>query len=245
MSTPRRVQEQPAWLLHHRPFRDSSRIIDVLSRDYGRLSLVARGSRSGKSRLKGLLRPFLPLKLSWVLRGDLGTLTGAELNGAPIALGGDALMSGYYLNELMLNLLHRHDPQPEIYSVYGNAVANLMAAEDVAATLRRFEIEALGLLGYALVLDHEALTGRELDTDTRYEYRIEQGPVAGGAPDGPMAFSGAELAAIARQEFSDPATLSNAGRLLRHVITWHLGGRELQSRKVLREMRRVADHRTS
>lgn len=244
MTTRRRVQQQPAWLLHHRPFRDSSRIIDVLSRDFGRLSLVARGSRSAKSRLKGLLRPFLPLKLSWVIRGELGTLTGAELNGAPIALGGDALMSGYYLNELMLNLLHRHDPQPEIYSVYGTAIGNLTAAGDVAATLRRFEMEALGLLGYALMLDHEALTGEELETATRYEYRIEQGPVAGGAADGPMAFTGAELAAIARQEFTDPVTLSNAGRLLRHVITWHLDGRELQSRKVLREMRRVADHRT-
>ena len=244
MSAPRRVQQQPAWLLHHRPFRDSSRIIDVLSRDFGRLTLVARGSRSAKSRLKGLLRPFLPLKLSWVIRGDLGTLTGAELDGAPIALGGDALMSGYYLNELMLNLLHRHDPQPEIYSVYSAAVLNLTAAGDVAATLRRFEMEALGLLGYALVLDHEALTGEDLDPDTRYEYRVEQGPVAGGSADVPLAFTGAELAAIARQEFTNPATLGNAGRLLRHVITWHLDGRELQSRKVLREMRRVADHRT-
>ena len=244
MSTPRRVQEQPAWLLHHRPFRDSSRIIDVLSRDFGRLSLVARGSRSAKSRLKGLLRPFLPLQLSWVIRGELGTLTGAELNGAPIALGGDALMSGYYLNELMLSLLHRHDPQPEMFTVYGTAIANLTAAGDVPATLRRFEMEALGLLGYALILDHEALTGEGLVPETRYEYRVEQGPVAGGAADGPMAFTGAELEAIARQEFSSPATLSNAGRLLRQVITWHLGGRELQSRKVLREMRRVADHRT-
>ena len=244
MSASRRVQNQPGWLLHHRPFRDSSRIIDILSRDYGRLSLVARGSRSAKSKLKGILRPFLPLQLSWVIRGDLGTLTGAEMHGAPIALGGDSLMSGYYLNELMLSLLHRHDPQPEIYSVYGAAIDSLNGAGDVAATLRRFEMEMLGLLGYALLLDHEAATGDELEPEQIYEYRVEQGPVAGGAPGGPMAFTGSELQAIARQDFTDPATLGNAGRLLRHVIAWHLGGRELQSRKVLREIRRLADQRT-
>jgi DNA repair protein RecO (recombination protein O) len=144
----------------------------------------------------------------------------------------------------MLNLLHRHDPQPEIYSVYSTAIGNLNAAGDVAATLRRFEMDALSLLGYALMLDREALTGEDLKTDARYEYRVEQGPVAGVAEGGPMAFTGAELEAIGRQDFADPATLTNAGRLLRHVITWHLDGRELQSRKVLRDMRRVADHRT-
>ena len=114
-----------------------------------------------------------------MIRGDLGTLTGAEMNGAPIALGGDALMSGYYLNELMLNLLHRHDPQPEMYAAYSSAVAGLNGAGDVAVTLRRFEMEALGLLGYALSLDQDAVTGMDLEPDRHYEYRIEQGPVAG------------------------------------------------------------------
>jgi DNA repair protein RecO (recombination protein O) len=244
VSASRRVQNQPGWLLHHRPFRDSSRIIDVLSRDHGRLSLVARGSLSAKSKLKGILRPFLPLRLSWVIRGDMGTLTGAEMHGAPIALSGESLMSGYYVNELMLSLLHRHDPQPEVYAVYGAAIAGLNGAGDVAATLRRFEMETLGLLGYALTLDHEAATGDALNAEQVYEYRVEQGPVAGGVADGPMSFTGSELQAIARQELTDPATLGNAGRLLRHVIAWHLDGRELQSRKVLREMRRVADQRT-
>ena len=93
MTGSRRVHQEPAWVLHHRPFRDSSRILDVFSRDHGRLALVARGSRSAKSRLKGVLRPFLPLQLSWVIRSDMGTLTGAEMNGPPISLSGDALMS--------------------------------------------------------------------------------------------------------------------------------------------------------
>ncbi len=240
MSQSKRVENEPAWLLHHRPFRDSSRILDILSRDHGRLALVARGSRSANSKLKGILRPFLPLQLSWVIRSDLGTLIGAEMHGAPISLTGDALLSGYYVNELILHLLHRHDPQPEIYSVYRATINDLKNAADVAASLRRFEIETLSLLGYALNLDHDTQSGEELSPDLRYEYRVEQGPVLIGERDGPMIFTGRELRAIARQEFTDPVTLKNAGVLLRNVIAWHLDGKELKSRKVLQEMRRTA-----
>jgi DNA repair protein RecO (recombination protein O) len=240
MSTSVRVQNEPAWLLHHRPFRDSSRILDVLSRDHGRLSLVARGSRSAKSRLKGLLRPFLPLQLSWVIRSDLGTLTGAEMNGAPVALVGDALLSGYYVNELLLNLLHRHDPQPEVFAAYHATIRDLNRQNDIAAALRRFEMEMLRLLGYALNLDHDTESGNDLVAEKRYEYRVEQGPVPVGDRDGPMMFTGAELLAVGRQEFTDKVTLKNAGRLMRHVVAWHLDGKELKSRRVLQEIRRSA-----
>ncbi|MEE3237110.1 MAG: DNA repair protein RecO, partial [Pseudomonadota bacterium] len=128
MTTSCRVQQEPAWVLHHRPFRDTSRILDVLTRDHGRLAVVARGSRTGRSRLKGILRPFLPLRLSWVIRTDMGTLTGAEMNGAPVSLTGEALMSGYYVNELMLRLVHRHDPQPEIFAIYESTIGALNGA---------------------------------------------------------------------------------------------------------------------
>jgi DNA repair protein RecO (recombination protein O) len=237
MTATRRVQNEPAWLLHHRPFRDSSRILDVLSRDHGRLSLVARGSRSAKSKLKGVLRPFLPLQLSWVIRTDLGTLTGAEMGGAPISLSGDALMSGYYVNELILSLMHRHDAQPEVFEAYSAAIIALNAEQDVSATLRRFEIELLRLLGYALNLDHDTETGRDLLGECRYEYRVAHGPVRTSDVEGPMNFSGKELLDVARQDFADPATARNAARLLRNVIAWHLDGKELNSRKVLKELR--------
>lgn len=243
MTTPRRIQEAPAWVLHHRPFRDSSRILDVLTRDHGRFAVVARGSRSGRSKLKGILRPFLPLRLSWVIRTDMGTLTGAELNGPPLSLSGDALLSGYYVNELILRLMHRHDPQPEIYSVYESAIRALNGSGDVAPVLRRFELDTLALLGYALNLDHDTRTGQTLEPEQTYEYRVEQGPVGVDSRQGPLVFSGQELLAVARGEFSNPAVLSVAGRLLRQVIDWHLGGKELQSRKVLRDMRRSADSR--
>lgn len=241
MSASKRVQNEPAWLLHHRPFRDTSRILDVLSRSHGRLSLVARGSRSGKSRLRGYLRPFLPLQLSWIIRTDLGTLTGAEMDGKPIALAGDALLSAYYMNELLLNLLHAHDPQPEIFEAYGKTIQQLAASDDVAILLRQFELELLRALGYAINLDHDTQTLQELDPDVCYEYRVEHGPVPVDVQEGPMVFRGAELVAIREQDFTRPDILRCASRLLRDVISFHLGGKELKSRKVLREIRKSRD----
>jgi len=245
MSASRRMQNEPAWLLHHRPFRDSSQILDILSRDHGRLAVVAKGSRGAKSRLRGILRPFLPLQLSWVIRSDLGTLTGAEMDGAPITLSGDALLSGYYVNELILKLLHRHDPQPEIFAAYSRTIERLAGNQDVARYLRQFEIELLRLLGYALNLDHDTATREPLMPRQQYAYRAEQGPVPVSDREGagPMVFTGAELMAIRNQEFADPAVLKNAGSLLRIVIAYHLDGKELKSRKVMQEMRKATTKR--
>lgn len=247
MQTSKRVFNEPAWVLHHRPFRNTSRILDILSLEHGRLSLVARGARSSKSKLRGYLRPFTPLQLSWVMRTDLGTLTGAEMNGAPISLRGDALLSGYYVNELLLHLLHRHDPQPEIHAAYAATIAGLAGNRDIGATLRSFEMELLRLLGYALNLDHDTATREPLMPRQQYAYRAEQGPVpvSDREGEGPMVFTGAELMAIRNQQFADPAVLKNAGSLLRIVIAYHLDGKELKSRKVMREMRKATTKKGS
>jgi DNA repair protein RecO (recombination protein O) len=234
----KRVQLQPAFVLHHRPFRDTSQILDLLTRDHGRIAVVARGSRGARSRLAGLLRPFMPLRVSWVARSDLGTLTGAEAAGAPVSLRGDALLSAYYLNELMLFFLHRDDPQPEIFSLYAEVVPALVASHEVAATLRDFELDLLGLLGYAVGLDHEAGTHEYIMPDRFYDYRIEQGPVQVERSEGPLVFRGSVLQGIGARQFDDQEVLRAAGRLLREVIAHHLGGKELQSRKVLREVHR-------
>lgn len=245
MIASRRIQNEPAWLLHHRPFRDSSQILDILSRDQGRLAIVARGSRGAKSKLRGILRPFLPLQLSWFIRSDMGTLTGAEMHGAPLSLSGDALLSGYYVNELILKLLHRHDPQPEIFAAYGSTIERLAGSQGVAPFLRQFEIELLRILGYALNLDHDTEAKEPLRARQKYEYHAEQGavPASDREREGPMVFTGEELMAIRDQQFADAAVLRNAGRLLRNVIAYHLDGKELKSRKVLKEMRDAADQK--
>lgn len=239
MSSQQRVQQQAAFILHHRPFRDSSQILDVMSRDHGKLAVVARGSRGARSRLKGVLRPFMPLSMSWVIKSDLGTLTGAEVRGAPLSLSGDALLSGYYVNELILHLLHRHDPQPEIFDAYSQTIHTLAGTgTDIAPVLRQFEMELLRFSGYALNLEHESGKTQPLDPGQHYEYRMEQGAVAVSRDDGPLVFSGSTLTAIAGQRFSEPDVLRAATRLMREVISFHLGGKELKSRKVLLEMHR-------
>lgn len=226
-------------MLHHRPYRDSSQILDLLSREHGKLAVVARGSRGARSRLKGVLRPFMPLSMSWVIRSDLGTLTGAEVSGAPLRLTGEALLSGYYVNELVLHFLHRHDPQPEVFDAYAATIEALATSgAAIAALLRQFEIALLRHCGYALNLEHESGTAVELDPERNYDYRVEQGAVAVDRDEGPLLFTGATLAGIAQQQFDDPAILRAANRLLREVIAFHLGGKELKSRKVLLEMRR-------
>lgn len=238
MSTQRRVQLQPGYILHHRPFRESSQILDIVTPDYGRIALVARGSRGARSRLAGILRPFLPLRVSWVAKSDLGTLTGAEAVGPPTGVRGDALMSAYYVNELLLNFLHRDDPQPEIFELYATLITSLVRSAGVAAKLRSFELELLRLLGYAVNLEHVSGTQDALLAQQPYEYRMEQGPVAVERDDGELVFSGAMLVAIAAQRFDEPDTLRAATRLLREIIAFYLGGKELQSRKVLLELHR-------
>jgi len=239
MTAARRIQQQPAFILHHRPFRDTSQLLDVISRDHGKVSLVARGSRAAKSRLRGVLRPFQLLRLSWFMRSDLGTLTGAEIDTVPVALSGDALLSAYYVNELILNFLHRHDPQPEIFDAYAQTIAALARSGELAANLRVFEIELLRLLGYAPNLVLDAASHDTVDAERFYEYRVEQGPVAVSRHDGPMIFSGARLRAIAAAEFDDPQVLHDANRLLREIIRHHLAGRDLKSRKVLLDLHRA------
>jgi DNA repair protein RecO (recombination protein O) len=233
-----RVQQQAAFILHHRPFRDTSQILDVLSRDFGKLALVARGSRAPKSRLRGVLRPFMPLSMSWVQRTDLGTLTGAELHGTPLRLTGDALLSGYYVNELLLHFLHRHDPQPDIFDTYAQAITALATANEIAPCLREFEIELLRHLGYALNLEYAADSHEPLRPDAYYEYRFEQGPMPVPRSEGPLVFAGAMLSGIAERRFAEADVLRAANRLLREVIGFHLGGKELKSRKVLVDLHR-------
>ena len=132
----------------------------------------------------------------------------------------------------------RHDPQGEIYSLYENTIMALVATTDSAASLRSYEFELLKLLGYALDLEHESRADRAIRADRHYEYRMDQGAVPVSRSDGPMVFSGDVLQAIDEQRFDEPNVLGAANRLLREVIAYHLGGKELKSRKVLLELHR-------
>ena len=204
MINQRRVQQQPGYVLHHRPYRDTSQLLDILTRDFGRIAVVARGSRGPRSRLAGILRPFLPLCVSWVARSELGTLTGAETAGRPIGVSGDGLLAAYYVNELLLFFLHRNDAQTEIFSLYETVIKALNGSRNVAADLRAFELELLGLLGYAINLQHAFGDRDELRADRYYQYRMEKGLSPVEPTAGKLTFSGSVLKRIDAGDFDDP-----------------------------------------
>src|SRR5215472_17488080 len=150
-----RVQLARAYVLHQRPFRDTSLIVEAFARDYGRLTLFAHGARGPRSRFTAL-QPFRPLLLSWSGRGEAPALAAAESAEAPPALAATQLLSGFYLNELLLKLLTRGDPHPELFDLYEATLAELRSAATAEAALRLFEARLLGFIGYGLNLAAEA-----------------------------------------------------------------------------------------
>lgn len=231
---------EAAFILHARPWQETSQILEVLSARHGRVGLVARGARRPTSRWRSVLQPFLPVRLSWGGRGALFTLRAAEAASYATSLDGIALMGAFYLNELVLSFTRRGDPHPGLFIAYSNALAELRAGGDPEPALRRFELALLAEAGYGVNLDHDVLNDRPLDPAVRYEYRLEHGPmpVAGGEGADVLTFSGAELLAIGRGDLVDAGSLLAAKRLLRAVLAHHLDGKVLKTRTVLAAMRR-------
>lgn len=233
-----RVNLQPAYVLHHRPYRDSSLLLEMFTPEYGRVGLVARGARAAKSRLHGVLQPFQPLLVSWVGRGELATLCGAEAHGMTQRLNGRSLISGFYLNELLLRLLTRHDAHPALFDIYRETLHRISDEEQRA--LRIFEKHVLKEIGYALVLDHEAEKGAPIEPDKMYTYRLERGPVlypalcpaVEGQGVG-MVLRGASLLSLMHEELRDEQALREIKPLMRAALALYLGGKPLQSRALL------------
>lgn len=226
-----RVEFQPGWLLSHKPYRETSELLEVLTRDHGRVGLVARGSRGPRSRQRGLIAPFRPLLLSWLERGDLGTLTAVEAAGVDARLEGERMFHGWYLNELLLRLLPRHDPHPPVHDDYTEALAGLAGtALEAEAALRIFEKRLLEQLGYGLPL------GFDLDPASRYRFLPQQGlvPQTDGTAVG---LSGAGLIALRDEQLDTRAALDEARRLLSAALEPHVPRDSLKTPKLLREMR--------
>ena len=229
------VSLQPAYVLHQRPYRESSLLLEVFSRDYGRLGLVARSARRARSPWRGALQQFRPLVVSWTGRGELMTLTNAELAEQGPTLSGRGLLSGFYLNELLMRLVQRHDPHPTLFEAYRLALTGLGEAGREEVVLRLFEKRLLDIIGYALALEAEPDTGQPVTPGTRYRYRLEHGPVAEreGGRDG-VAVNGETLLGLAREELETPDVLREAKRLMRYVLGAYLGDRPLNSRELFR-----------
>ena len=228
-----RVLLQPAFVLHRRPYRDTSLLLEAFSREHGRLGLVARGAASARSRLKSVLQPFVPLLLSWSGTGDLATLTVAEATERPIPLPPGHVLAGLYVNELLVRLLPRQDPLPRLFIAYRMLLAELAAA-DAEPPLRRFEKRLLEELGYGLSLDREAASGMPIVAEQRYCYVLDRGPLAAdsGVPGVPI--SGRGLLALRDGMLADPAVLKEVKRLTRAALAEQLRGRALKTRELYR-----------
>ena len=215
------IEQQPAYVLH-------------LTRDHGRLGVVARGVRSQRGRLqRSQLEPFQPLALDLQLRGELATLRSVELTASPFRLLGDAGLAGLYVNELVVRLTERQDPHQELYHAYAQTLARLAEGTSLAWHLRRFERDLLGTLGYALQLNADADTGEPLQPGVLYAYRPEHGAVRCG-PNEPHALRGDDLLALLNDRMPDAQALQALRGMMRELIRFHLGGVELRAWRVLR-----------
>lgn len=225
----RTIELEPGFVLSQRAYRDSSRLLEVLTLSHGRVGLIARGARSQKSRLGGALQSFAPLLLSWQVTGELGTLRAVEPRAAAIPLSGERIFYGWYLNELLLRLLPRDDPHPLLYALYDTLLPQLAGdAAEAEIALRVFEKRLLADLGYALNLPPS------IDAQRRYRYD----PAGDGAVEDRDGICGASLIALREERFDSADVRRDARRVLRAALRVHLGERELTSARLLRELRR-------
>ncbi|MBN1238438.1 MAG: DNA repair protein RecO [Gammaproteobacteria bacterium] len=238
MSDREQVLLERGFILHQRPYRNTSQLLECVTARHGRVGLIARGSRgTGRKGQRALLQPFVSLRLSWTRRGDLGRLTQVEPEGAAFELSADALFAGYYVNELLLRLLVRGDPNDTVFSCYSDCLSSLAASHSVARVLRLFELRFLRALGYGLELDCDIESGEPLKPEGRYIYEAETGPKA--VPDRvaeERAYWGKELIALRSEALDDDVSLAAAKRLLGSVLKEHLGDKPLKSRLVMKDI---------
>lgn len=241
-SETRRVQLARGYLLHQRPYRETGRILEVFTREHGRFTLFARGVRGPRATLSAVLQPFQLLLLSWAGRGETGQLTGAECVAYEPPVPAAALLSAFYLSELILKLTTRHDPHADLFDDYQRALAGLRGglpappatppARALEPTLRVFEKRLLEAIGYGLDLTTEAVTGQPIAAGGRYLFAPQQGLIAAAA-DAPDAFSGEALLSLASEQLPASA-FDDSRRLLRAALAECLEGRPLMTRTVAR-----------
>ena len=238
MSTDARINNEPGFILHTYPFKETSVVAEVFTRSHGRVALIARGARRPASALRGLMQPFTPLLLSWFGKSDLKTLHAAEWVGGLVSPQGRALMCGFYLNELLLRLLARGDAHELLYDRYLDTLDQLAGeacATDYERILRRFEKNLLSEIGYGATFDVDAEAGQPIDPQSRYVFQPERGALrAIGQPGCPV--SGQTLLDLAADRFERPATLVEAKALMRALINHTLGAKPLYTRQLLREL---------
>lgn len=237
-----RIEDEPAFVLHARSWRETSLLVEMLTEQHGRIGVLARGVSSPRSQaLRAALQPLQWIRFSAVQRGELAQLRGAEALDAAPRLSGDAMLAGFYVNELVMRLAPRQDPLPDLYAYYGQMRQRLGAGEPLAWTLRRFERDLLEALGFGFDLSHGS-DGEPIDPAARYELDPLEGPrrllsERGTDPRRGTA-TGSALLALAEDEMPGTDDLASLRRGMRAVLLHHLGGRGLKSWEMLEDLRR-------
>jgi DNA repair protein RecO (recombination protein O) len=231
-----RVAEQPAFVLHSYPYKETSLIIDVFSRDHGRIALVAKGAKRPHSKLRGVLQTFQPLSLSWSGKSEVRNLIGAEWIGGLLPLEKSALLCGFYLNELVIKMLARDDPHPALFDQYVSALNQLGHEEPAPIVLRRFELSLLREVGVAGDIAIDTVSRQPVEPQAWYVVDPERGARAAAAADAWPKVSGKTLIDMQRGDYSDPATQTQSKFLMRFLLAHHLGGAPLNTRQILLDL---------
>lgn len=228
-----RAELHSAYVLHRRPYRETSRILELFSLCHGRMGVLAKGAMRPRSPWRGVLQPFGPLLVAFAGRGDLPTLTAAEADGPVAMLTGRRLPSALYLNELLVRMLPRQDPHPLLYAAYQAALDRLARGSEVEPTLRIFEKRLLQELGYGLCLGYDVEERAPLDPDRDYYYQYDKGPWR-AAPAGipTVRVKGRTLIGLEGEVLDDAELLRESKQLMRRVLALYLGDRPLQSREL-------------
>ncbi|MDN7531383.1 DNA repair protein RecO [Burkholderia orbicola] len=235
-----RVAEQPAFVLHSYPYRETSLIVDVLTRDHGRLALVAKGAKRPHSALRGVLQTFQPLLLSWSGKSEVRTLTGAEWVGGMLPLGGDGLLCGFYANELLVKFCAREDPQPPLFNHYVLTLTRLAHGEPAVQVLRSFERVLLRETGYAMALNR-TVARRAVEPERRYVFDPERG-VRNADDDVPShwpVITGQTLLDMEQDDYHRAQTVAQSKTLMRFLLNTYLGGTPLATRQILIDLQNL------
>lgn len=232
-----------AFVLHARPWRETSLLVEVLGREHGRLGLVARGVQGPKKHvLRAALQPLQLIRLEGDLRGELARLVSAEALDAAPKPAGDAMLAAFYLNELVLRLAPRHDPVPDLFDAFARAREQLRQREGLAWSLRRFERDLVEALGFGFALDCDG-DGEPVDPAARYRLDPEHGPRRlrsdRGHEERSQAATGRALLALAEDVMPPPDDLASLRLPMRSVLAHHLGPRGLKSWDMLGELGRL------
>jgi len=224
-------ENQNIYILHTYPFKETSLIVEMLSKEFGRIAVAAKGARRPRSSLRGMLLPFQPLQATWSGLNELKTLHSIGWSNQFLSIDGDALICGFYLNELMMRLLPKDDPHPILYDYYHQAILDLSDHKGLSVTLRRFELRLLQELGYQVPLKND-IHGQTIHLDKTYIYRADSGPFEGKASAGSIEVLGKTLINMADDNYEDPLTEKQSKQLMRYLINHYIGDKPLHSKQL-------------